>query len=161
MIRKKPKTMEEHWVQACITCTKYEQSPMKMERRLRAKGLTETETRKIIERLSSEDFINVSRFAEAFVHDKINLSEWGLIKIRRELIPHKIPEDITEKALEQVNSSDYRKIICRQVVALWEKHSQETDLRKRKQKVIIHMNRRGYEIPLIINEINKVIDEKI
>ncbi|MDR0737804.1 MAG: RecX family transcriptional regulator, partial [Prevotellaceae bacterium] len=57
------------------------------------------EAAKIIARLQADGFVDERRYAKAFVHDKITLSLWGVLKIRKALKNKKIDDEIIREAL--------------------------------------------------------------
>lgn len=61
----------------------------------------------IIKKLLSNGLINDLAFTKAFVADKINLSNVGPIKIKRELLEHNILENIIDEQINKVDRNIY------------------------------------------------------
>ena len=60
-------------------CSRSEKSTYEIKMKLKNWGL-ETHAKEIIDQLQKENFLDDSRYARAFVHDKILLNKWGRIK---------------------------------------------------------------------------------
>ena len=61
----------------------------------------------ILEQLEKERYIDESRYARAFVHDKLCLARWGRIKMSYALRQKRIPEDIIDEAISSIDPDDY------------------------------------------------------
>lgn len=59
----------------------------------------------IINQLIKEKYLDDEEFAKAFINDKINLSNDGPFKIRRELEEHLVNEEIIEKELDKFDKN--------------------------------------------------------
>ena len=66
--------------------------------------INEEEQFKIISKLETNNFINDSKFAEAFIADKINLSNIGPNKIKKELLEHNIDELTIDEYLSKYDN---------------------------------------------------------
>ena len=61
-------------------CARGERSPAQVLRKLSDWGVV-GEAQEELAALMKEDYVNVSRFAEAFIHDHIVLKNWGPAKV--------------------------------------------------------------------------------
>ena len=66
---------------------------------MRTWGVPETEREGVLQRLLRERFIDDSRYAAAFVRDKIALSGWGPYKIRTALAAKGVAREIIDEVL--------------------------------------------------------------
>ena len=62
----------------------------------------------VLERLRRDRFIDDARYAEAFVHEKINLSGWGARKIADALHRKRIARETIERALAALDAGTAR-----------------------------------------------------
>ena len=74
---KRTKTPEQSLQSLMRMCARSERSSGDALRLMKRWGVADEDARKVLQRLQNERFIDDSRFAEAFVRDKINLSGWG------------------------------------------------------------------------------------
>lgn len=70
-------------------------------------GISETERRRILSRLSMEKFIDEERYARAFTLDKFRHNRWGKVKISTALKYKRIPSDIISQALDSIDTEEY------------------------------------------------------
>lgn len=116
--------------------------------------ITEEEQTKIISRLRENDFINDAKFTEAFIADKINLSNMGPNKIKRELLEHDINIDIIEEFLskygEDVFIEKVDKLISKKTI-----HPKNSNYML-KQKITNYLLDLGYELNMIQDRLNRV-----
>ena len=105
--------------------------------------------------LIDENFLSETRFSEAFVRGKFNNNNWGKNKIIRELKSRNISDWNISNALKQINDLDYNtklKKLCVKQVELSDKPKAEL-----RNKVIKSLSLKGWEIDLIINQMNQLI----
>ena len=78
----KPLTPPEALHRAAALCSSAEHCTADIREKLARWGVTEADSRTIIDRLVQERFIDEQRYAVAFVKDKFRFSGWGRIKMR-------------------------------------------------------------------------------
>lgn len=103
---------------------------------------------KIIASLISEKFIDESRYAKAFVNDKIKFAKWGKIKIAYMLRQKKVDNHAVEDALDAFSEEEYTEIIQYEIEKK-AKLIRETDKFKKKQKILSFAQSRGYETEIL------------
>lgn len=96
---------------AAAYCSAAERCIQDVEKKIKAAGLTQEESERIIARLLKERFIDENRFAHYFVNDKLRFNKWGRIKIGYELQKKGIPSDIRTEALENIDEQEYQSIL--------------------------------------------------
>lgn len=96
------KTPEQALAALMRLCARAEKSASDARRLLRGWGVPEREAEAVLARLIGERFIDDSRYAEAFVREKLRLSGWGEYKIRTALQRKAIRREVIDAALEQV-----------------------------------------------------------
>ena len=105
--------------------------------------------------LIDENFISETRFSEAYVRGKFNNNNWGKNKIIRELKSRNISDWNISNALKQISDVDYStklKKLCVKQIEFSDKPNAEL-----KNKVIKSLSLKGWEINLIISQINQLI----
>ena len=78
---KRTKTAEQALRSLMNLCARSEKCSGDALRLMRGWAVSDADAQKVLQRLVSERFIDDSRYAAAFVREKINLSGWGAYKI--------------------------------------------------------------------------------
>jgi len=120
-------------------------------------GLGDSESKKIINLMIRENFINEERFARSFVKDKINYNKWGKLKIAAHLKAKRVPGDIIQKALDSIDNEHYTKTLN----VLLSKHRlsvKATDQFDLKAKLLRFGLSRGFESTLLYDLLNDFED---
>ena len=95
---KRTKTPEQALRALMNVCAKSERAISDVRRSLTRWGVAPEQHQPIIDRLVRERFIDEARYAEAYVREKLNLSRWGVRKIRAALKAKRIPEQTIDAA---------------------------------------------------------------
>jgi regulatory protein len=133
-------------------CSRTEKSSSDIRKKLHEWGLDE-ETEKIIDALTKDKYIDDTRYARAFVIDKIRFNKWGVIKVRYLLRSKQISSADITAALSSVDPEEYRRIVFDELTKK-RKSLQTGHSYKLKAKLHAFANQRGYETVLI----NEFID---
>lgn len=136
-------------------CSRSEKSTYEIKMKLKNWGL-ETHAKEIIDQLQKENFLDDSRYARAFVHDKILLNKWGRIKIRYQLIAMGIPDSLVENELASFESSKYEQMVFEELAR---KKNLLKNLQAMQLKIKLYAfgKQRGYETEII----RKFIDDRV
>ena len=111
-------------------------------------GAEKPDIESIINNLVKEGFIDESRYARAFVHDKVRFAKWGKVKIAQALWQKRIPQDITDAALESIEDDEYLAALRDVVKAKFRTVKGATEY-ERKMKTMRSVCSRGYEPALV------------
>jgi regulatory protein len=103
-------------------CSRQERCRSEIAGKLEARNVSPGNREKILQVLTTENFINEQRFSEAFSRDKLKFNKWGKMKIRHMLKAKQIPESIIESALNQLDEEYYLGIL-------------EEEMRKKRSKI--------------------------
>lgn len=107
---KKVKTAEQALQSLMRECARSERSSGDALRLMKRWGVSDEDAAKVLTRLRAERFIDDSRYAEAFVRDKLNLSGWGAYKIKTALrvkgVSKEIIDDVVAPMLEATNMTE-------------------------------------------------------
>lgn len=103
---RRDKTPDEAYESLCRLCARAEKASGDALRLMRGWGLDDERSRAVLDRLLRERFIDDSRYAAAFVREKMRFSGWGAYKIRSALAAKRIDKSIIEAALREFGPSD-------------------------------------------------------
>jgi len=125
-------------------CAYQERSLYEVEKKLNTLTSISEDKKRIISHLNQNNFLNQSRFIEAYVSGKINLKRWGKQKIRLGLIQHKIPKTDVDQAMNNISEKTYQNnlLILAQRKALSIK--KEDDFYLKKAKLMRFLYSKGY-----------------
>lgn len=134
-------------------CSAAEHCRSEVRAMLERHGAEKPDIESIINNLVKEGFIDDSRYARAFVHDKVRFAKWGRVKIAQALWQKRIPKDITDAALESIEDDEYLAALKDVVKAKFRTVKGATEY-ERKMKTMRSVCSRGYEPALV----RKVLD---
>ena len=137
---------------AAAYCTLCERCVSEVTAKLTAWGVPHCEQEKIIERLIEEKFIDEARYCRAFVNDKVRFNRWGRIKIRAALSEKRLPRELMNEAMDNIDEEQYRASLA-EVIAAKRKELKGKNDHAAQQKIIRHAASRGYEPSLILRTI--------
>ena len=155
-------TEEEMLHRAAAYCSTAERCIKDVRTKIKAAGLEEEASDRIIARLIKEQFINENRFARSFVNDKLRFNKWGRFKISFELRKKEIPENICNAALEEIDKKEYSDILM-SLLKTKLKSIKDTDMRAVRLKLMRFAAGRGFEgreCGLCINKLIKNVDDE-
>ena len=146
-------TESEGKTRAEAYCSAAEHCRSEVRAMLERHGAEKPDIESIINHLVKEGFIDESRYARAFVHDKVRFAKWGRVKIAQALWQKHIPQDITDAALESIDDDEYLAALRDVVKAKFRTVKGATEY-ERKMKTMRSVCSRGYEPALV----RKVLD---
>lgn len=129
-------------------CSAAEHCRSEVRAMLERHGAEKPDIESIINNLVKEGFIDESRYASAFVHDKVRFAKWGRVKIAQALWQKRIPQDITDAALESIEDDEYLAALRDVVKAKFRTVKGATEY-ERKMKTMRSVCSRGYEPALV------------
>ena len=106
--------------------------------------------------LLQDNFLNEERFAKSFARGKFRIKKWGKERIVRELKFREISNYNIKTALKEIDENDYIETLY-ELVHKKNNSITETNIYKRKKKVIDYVRYRGYESNLIYKAVNELI----
>ena len=107
----------------------------------------------ILKYLVKEGYVDESRYADAFVHDKVRFAKWGRIKIGQALWQKRIPADVADAALSRIDEDEYMTALKDVVASRYRQTKGATDY-ERKMKTMKSVCSRGYEPALVRKVLN-------
>ena len=96
---RRTKTPDQALASLMRLCARAEKSEGDARRLMHGWGLNDGDAERVLARLVSERFIDDSRYAGAFVREKMRLSGWGEYKIRAALQRKGVARETIEEAL--------------------------------------------------------------
>ena len=137
-------------------CDYQEQCHQEVRIKLRKMRMITEAVDQIMVYLIERDYLNEGRFASAFVRGKFKNKSWGRIRLRHELNKRDISNYNIEKALGEIDESDYNESFNTLVEKKWTQLSSIQDIQKRKKKLIDYLQYRGWENGLIYDSLAKL-----
>ena len=141
-------TESEGKTRAEAYCSSAEHCRSEVRAMLERHGAEKPDIESIINHLVKEGFIDESRYARAFVHDKVRFAKWGRVKIAQALWQKRIPQDITDATLESIDDDEYLAALKDVVKAKFCTVKGATEY-ERKMKTMRSVCSRGYEPALV------------
>ena len=111
----------------------------------------------IIMHLLQHDFLNETRFAQAFTRGKFNAKKWGKQRIVRELKMRGISKYNIDLALKEISENDYLHTFQLLSQKRLEQLSLEKNLQKKRKKLADYLLYRGWESALVYDKIRELI----
>jgi len=141
-------TESEGKTRAEAYCSAAEHCRSEVRAMLERHGAEKPDIERILDYLVREGFVDESRYARAFVHDKVRFAKWGRVKIAQALWQKRIPQDVTDSALASVDDDEYM-CALKEVVQSRYRQAKGSNEYERKMKTIKSVCSRGYEPALV------------
>ncbi len=123
--------------------------------RLQQLGASKEVTRKILEILQKENFIDEQRFASAFVRGKFKHNHWGRVRLKQELSVRQISEKSIAEALIEIDEEDYQQALKSLASKKLKSLKGQPDFAAR-GKTAAYCIGKGYEADLVWKMINEL-----
>lgn len=117
--------------------------------------ISEEEKQKIIIKLKELKLINDIQFTKSFINDKINFTNYGPCKIKKELEKYKIEEQIINEALNEIDQNLYTEKI-KNIINKKIKTNKKYSGNILKQKITIELINLGYQSDMIYEILNSI-----
>lgn len=111
METKKPMTGQQAFTKLTALCARSEHCQHDMLEKMRQWGVSDEEQAEVMQRLVNERYVDDSRFARAFVLDKVRYNKWGRRKVEQALWMKHIDKAIANKALDDISDEEYLSIL--------------------------------------------------
>ena len=156
--KKRTKTPDEALASLMRLCARAEKSEGDARRLMRGWGLVERDAQQVLDRLLRDRFIDDSRYAEAFVREKLRLSGWGEYKIRTALQRKGVRKETIDAALSQADRSGMGERLAQQLCrkARTVKYATQYEL---KTKLIRYGLSLGYDYEAVLDAASAMVRE--
>lgn len=135
-------------------CVYQDRSHYEVEQKLKElRTLNEDERGEILIWLIQNNFLNEERFSKSYARGKFYQKKWGKIKIKQGLKQKRIPTNLIDKGIEEINEEDYKSTLTELTEKKWN-IIRESEIYLKKKKIYNYLLQKGYEYNLI-NEILK------
>lgn len=111
----------------------------------------------IIHHLITQNYLNETRFSQAFVRGKFRIKKWGKNRTVRELKARDISQYNIKLALKEIPESDYLAAFHELSEKRWTQLAAETNLQKKKKKFADYLLYRGWESNLIWEKLGELV----
>ena len=142
MTESEGKTLAERY------CSGAEHCCLEVRQMLERRKAESADIERIIKYLIKEGYIDESRYAAAFVHDKVRFAKWGRAKIAQALWQKRIPTGVADAALASIDEDEYMAAIKDVVASRYRQTNGATEY-ERKIKTMKSVCSRGYEPALV------------
>ena len=116
---KKPISAAQALNRAAALCARSEQAPGDIREKLIKWGLNASDASHVLTQLTTQGFIDESRFARAFVKDRFAFNGWGKIKIAHQLRLKGIPAEAIDEAMTAIDDDAYRQRLTELLHTKW------------------------------------------
>lgn len=140
-------------------CARAEMSEGEAREKMRRWQISAADADKIIGSLLSHRFIDDSRFARAFVNDKVRFSRWGRRKIQSALMQKRVSSDIIEEVLDEIDEDIYTEGLRHIIKSMIERSPELTLTYEQRTKLYRRILSRGYEPQLAAAELRNILAE--
>lgn len=127
-------------------CSYSERCHMDVDLRLHKLNVPAEIKQKIIDYLHMNNLIDEQRYALSFAESKLRNNKWGRIKIRRRLKDKQLDSPEIDRALGQLDETEYRSILEHVLVTKYEMLNGVND---RVNKTVRYAQSKGFELSLI------------
>ncbi len=114
----------------------------------------------IIFHLLQHNFLNETRFAQAFARGKFRTKKWGKIRIVRELKFREISQYNTTLALKEISEQDYFQTLDELSEKRMLQLGTEKNIQKKRKKFVDYLLYRGWEANLVYDKARDLIDQR-
>lgn len=139
-------------------CAYQERHHQEVRDKLYSYGLYRDDVEQILTELITSGFLNEERYAKAFAGGKFRVKHWGKNKIVNELSFRGISKRCIQTGLKEIDDSDYRKELQRQIKKKLHSIVEENVFKKR-DKVARFAIGKGYEPELVWTYVMDLLPE--
>tara|TARA_B100000768_G_scaffold84455_1_gene79840 strand:- start:6654 stop:6998 length:345 start_codon:yes stop_codon:yes gene_type:complete len=112
----------------------------------------------LIAELISQNYINETRFAQAYVSGKFRIKRWGRVKIRQNLKLKQVSPYCIQEGLKEIDEQDYAQTIIRLIEKKQHDYRKEKNPYLLKNKIAKYVMNRGFEGDLVWNRVNECLN---
>lgn len=110
----------------------------------------------IINHLIEHNFLNETRFSQAFARGKFGAKKWGRSRIINELKRRDISRFNIQIALKEIPDAEYYKTFEELAEKRLRQLESETNLQKKRKKLADYLFYRGWESEMVYGKVNEI-----
>ena len=114
----------------------------------------------IIHHLLQHNYLNETRFAQAFARGKFRTKKWGRQRIVRELKFRDISQYNIKIALQEIPESDYLETFHELAEKRLRQLENETNVQKKKKKLADYLLYRGWESSMVWDKVQETVSRE-
>lgn len=137
-------------------CAYQERCHQQLKQKLTAMRMIPEAIDLIIHHLITEDYLNETRFAQAFVRGKFRIKKWGRQRIIRELKRREISTFNIRIAMKEISETEYLNSFHELAEKRWSQLYSEENLQKKKKKFADYLLYRGWESQFIWDKLREL-----
>ncbi|MFT7071659.1 regulatory protein RecX [Patiriisocius sp. Uisw_017] len=153
---KKTYTLEEATRTIERYCAYQERCHKEVSQKLRDMRMIPLAIDEILGHLLQHNFLNETRFAQAYTRGKFRQKKWGKIRILRELKMRNISTYNLKLALKEIDEKEYFDTFDTLSTKRLHQLTTETNLQKKKKKFADYMLYRGWESHLVWEKVGEI-----
>ncbi len=137
-------------------CAYQERSHYEVGVKLLEWGITGDQQNQLLSDLIINNFLNETRFAEAYVSGKLRIKHWGRNKIKQGLKAKFVSQRILSDAMKTINEEEYYSILeieCNKKIRLLQN---EKESFQKQLKIQRYLASKGFEMELILEVLNSL-----
>ena len=138
-------------------CAYQERCHKDVQKKLRELRMIPEAIDQIIHHLLRHNFLNETRFAQAFARGKFRTKKWGKQRIVRELKFREISKYNIALALKEISERDYQNTFNELAEKRLRQLEKETNLQKKKKKLADYLLYRGWESSMVWEKVREVL----
>lgn len=131
-------------------CAYQERCLSEIETKLAFLDTNPNDINSIISHLKEFNFFNQERFALSFAVGKFRNNKWGKQKIKAGLYQKKVSTKLISKAIETIDTSEYKKMLADIFEKKWLSLKMEKNEFQKKQKTLRYLQSKGFEYDEIL-----------
>jgi regulatory protein len=156
MQQRKVFTVDEIQKKLEYYCVYQDRCHQEVEKKMKESQLIPEAREKILLHLMQHNFLNEERFSQSFARGKFRIKSWGKQRIVQELKFRNISSYNIKTALKEIDEKEYIKTIYR-ITENRNNTISETNIYKRKKKLVDFLMRKGFENDLIFKTVNELV----
>ena len=158
MNNKKTYTLEEAKRKLEAYCAYQERCHKEIAQKLQEMHMIPEAIDVIIGHLIEHNFLNETRFAQAFARGKFRHKYWGKTRITRELKFRNISEYNLKAALKEIDDEEYMEVFNTLSRKRYDQLSSEKNQTRKRKKFIDYLVYRGWEAALVYDKVKELVD---
>jgi regulatory protein len=136
-------------------CSRQEKCCSEIREKLEKHDVPKDQIEQVLNTLKKEGFIDENRYAGMFTRDKLRFNKWGKIKIRYMLAGKKIPEEIVNVAINNIDDNTYREILKEELLKK-RFHVRGDNPFEIRNKLTRFAQQRGFETGLVVQILDEI-----
>ncbi len=125
-------------------CSFQERCLSQVQEKLKELELSSEDKERVLHALQAEGYLDEVRFARAYARGKFTQLKWGRIKIVAGLRFLRIPNEIIQIALQEIDPDEYERVRL-QLIEKKKIELREKDIFRRKLKIAHFLHAKGFE----------------